>query len=102
MTHSIKEEGAIILTEDWKLEPVDSLNWELCHRYASTRGFGSGELVWHRCGRFYSASTIGHALVFVADRLMAERAHGRAMGLQDALAEYQRIADRLLAAVARQ
>ena len=94
-------DNEILLTDEWKLVPVDALNWELCHRHVTTRGKDAGVTKWHHCGRYYSASTIGHALSFVADRLMAERAHGRAMELQDALAEYQRIADRLLAAVAR-
>ena len=89
-------DNGITLTEEWKLVPVDSLNWELCHRHATTRGKDVGVTKWHRCGRFYSAATIGHALVYVADQLMKEKAHGKAMELQSALATYERIAKELM------
>ena len=99
--------GEVMLAPNWKLVPVDSRNWELCRLSTTqstpvTRRNGTvGEVRWHRCGRYYSYNTVAEALLYVADELMKERAHGRHMELQDALREYREIADSLRQAVAR-
>ena len=90
-TIDIQTDG-ILLADDWKLFPVDSRNWELCHKYvskASGRHKAGTEELWHRCGRFYSYGA-------VADELMKEKAYGKAMELRDAMAEWERIASSML------
>ena len=88
------ESGGVILADDWKLVPVDGRNWELCHRHvtqARGRHQGGTEPTWHRCGRFYSYSTVGSAFVYVADELLKAKVKGEAVSLVDALREYERI-----------
>lgn len=58
---------------DWKLVPLDSNNWELCHRHvtkdtASARANGTvGTVKWHRLGRYYQFNTVHLALEYAAD-----------------------------------
>lgn len=97
-TIDIQTDG-ILLADDWKLFPVDSRNWELCHKYvskASGRHKAGTEELWHRCGRFYSYNTIGNAMAYVADELMKEKAHGKVMELRDAMTEWERIVSSML------
>lgn len=84
---------------EWRLVPLDGLNWELCHRHAATRGKNAGRVSWHRCGRFYQASTFGDALRFAADCELKERNHGDVRGIRSALAEYEAITAGYLDAV---
>lgn len=65
------EDGGVMLTDDWKLWPLDDRNWELCHRYVSAavgRHDGGTEPTWHRCGKFYSYNTVPEAMLYVADQ----------------------------------
>ena len=81
---------------DWRLVPVDALNWELCHRHVTSRGKNAGESKWHRLGRYYSHNTIAQALRYAAGReLMAQR-EDEAMGIWEALREYERITQALV------
>lgn len=86
---SVQEGG--ITFGDWKLFPVDSRNWELCHRHANTRGESKGTVQWNRLGRFYQFNTFDLALRYAADCELKAEAHGRVMELDDALLEYDRI-----------
>ena len=58
---------------NWKLVPLDSNNWELCHWHATKNGAkarenGSvGTIKWHRLGRYYQFNTIHLALEYAAD-----------------------------------
>ena len=58
---------------NWKLVPLDSNNWELCHWHvtkdtAKARANGTaGKLRWHRLGRYYQYDTIHLALEYAAD-----------------------------------
>ena len=80
-----------IVFGDWKLVPVDSRNWELCHRYANTRGESKGTVQWNRLGRFYQFNTFDLALQYAADEELKGKAYGTAMELKDAIAEYRTI-----------
>lgn len=96
-----------IVFGDWKLVPVDSLNWELCHRHETTdnvraRAAGSvGTVRWHRLGRYYSYSTFGNALLYAADCELKRGCAEAVMELGEALDRYERIADGLREAVVR-
>lgn len=76
---------------NWKLFPVDVLNYELCHRHAATdnarsRDAGTvGEVKWHRLGRYYSYNTMEHALWYAADVELKAEASEREMGLMEAI-----------------
>ena len=86
------QDGSILLHEDWKLLPVDSRNWELCHRYevpAKGARKASDGKTWHRCGRYYSYNTIDCALLYVADQLMKDKCRDAAMLLDVAAAEWK-------------
>jgi hypothetical protein len=88
-TKSVQEGG--IVFGDWKLFPVDSRNWELCHRHANTRGESKGTVQWNRLGRFYQFNTFDLALQYAADEELKGKAYGTAMELKDAIAEYRTI-----------
>ena len=62
----------IIEFGDWRLTPVDSLNWELCHRHVATRGKNEGREQWNRMGRYYSYNTLPNAVLFAAEQEMRE------------------------------
>lgn len=87
----------------WRLVPVDKLNWELCHRHATTRGKNEGTEQWHRLGRYYSYNTFANALVFAADQELRgeDGTADAARSIEDALAEYDRITTALVADMAR-
>ena len=97
--HVSVQNGGIVFG-DWKLFPVDSRNWELCHRH-ETGGTGAdaGVTKWHRLGRFYQFNTFDLALQYAADEELKGKAYGRQMELQDALYEYRAIVDGMSAAV---
>ena len=91
-----------IVFGDWKLVPVDSRNWELCHRHvakATGRHKGGTRPQWNRLGRFYQFNTFDLALQYAADEELKGKAYGRQMELQDALYEYRAIVDGMSAAV---
>lgn len=95
---SVQEGG--ITFGDWKLFPVDSHNWELCHRHATGgSGSGAGVVKWHRVGRFYQYGTFPLAIQYAADRALKDKAYGEQMELLDALHEYDRIVDGMKADV---
>lgn len=97
-TKSVQEGG--IVFGDWKLFPVDSRNWELCHRHETGgTGVGAGVTKWHRLGRFYQCNTIDAAIQYAADCELKDGCHDRAMGLGEAIAEYRAIVDGMSAAV---
>lgn len=81
---------------NWRLVPVDQLNFELCHRHVTSRGKNAGTERWHRLGRFYSFSTIGNALWFAATRELAEEDGAAVAEIREALSEFERIANNLL------
>lgn len=83
----------------WRLVPVDSLNWELCHRHVVTRGKNVGKEQWNRLGRYYSHNTVENAITFAADQEMREG--GEVVSLADALREYERIVGAMVADVRR-
>ena len=90
---------------DWKLVPVDSRNWELCHRHAvsdtpTARRAGTvGVVKWNRLGRFYQFNTFDLALQYAADCELKAKAHGRQMEIEDALHQYRAVVDALKADV---
>lgn len=91
-----------IVFGDWKLVPVDSRNWELCHRHvarATGRHKGGTRPQWHRLGRFYQCNTFDAAIQYAADCELKDKYYDRATGLSDALAEYRAIVDGMVAAV---
>jgi hypothetical protein len=100
------QDGGIVFG-DWKLFPVDALNWELCHRHevgdtsAARRAGTVGRVQWNRLGRYYSYGTFANAIRYAADCELKAEAHGSVMELEDALHEYERITQRLAADVAR-
>ena len=99
-TKSVQEGG--IVFGDWKLFPVDSINWELCHRHENTRGKNKGVVQWNRTGRFYQHNTFDLAIQYAADVELKAKAHAKVMELWDALEQYRDIvadlkADRLAA-----
>lgn len=97
-TKSVQDGG--IVFGDWKLFPVDSRNWELCHRHETGgTGVGAGVTKWHRLGRFYQFNTFDLALQYAADEELKGKAYGTAMELKDAIAEYRTIVTMLKADV---
>jgi hypothetical protein len=91
-----------IVFGDWKLVPVDSRNWELCHRHvarATGRHKGGTRPQWNRLGRFYQCNTFDAAIQYAADCELKDEYYDRATGLSDALAEYRAIVDGMSAAV---
>lgn len=74
----------IMITERWKLYPLDARNWELCWR--DDKG------TWRPRSRYYQYGSIGQALLYVADELMKEKAREQAMALREAFLEYEAIA----------
>lgn len=93
------QDGGIVFG-DWKLFPVDDLNWELCHRHAPIKGKNEGEVKWNRLGRFYSYNTFDLAVQYAADVELKAKAGEHAMELADALEEYRSIVADLKADVA--
>lgn len=96
--HVSVQDGGIVFG-DWKLFPVDSRNWELCHRHANTRGESKGTVQWNRLGRFYQFNTFDLALQYAADEELKGKAYGTAMELQDAIVKYRTIVTMLKADV---
>ena len=91
-----------IVFGNWKLVPVDSRNWELCHRHvakATGRHKGGTEPQWNRLGRFYQCNTFDAAIQYAADCELKDGCHDRAMELAEAIAEYRAIVDGMSAAV---
>lgn len=88
------QDGGIVFG-DWKLFPIDSANWELCHRHENSRGKNRGVVQWNRAGRFYQCNTIHLAVQYAADQELKAKAYGTQMELQDALHEYAKIVDAL-------
>lgn len=99
------QDGGLMLCDTWKLWPMGDGNWELCHKHVvadkpMTRANGSaGKLMWVRCGRFYQRNTIEHAVLYVADALLKDKARDEVLTLGAALAEYRAICDQLADAV---
>lgn len=95
------QEGGIVFG-NWKLFPLDGMNWELCHRHEtadteSARKSGSaGTLRWHRLGRYYQASTFEGAILYAADVELKGRCKDVAIQLEDALREHERIVKLML------
>lgn len=85
----------IIQFGDWRLVPVDALNFELCHRHETTRGKNAGAVQWHRLGRFYSYGTLANALWYAATVELGERNDAAVMDIRSALREYERICNDL-------
>lgn len=89
------QDGGIILTDKWKLFPIDERNYELCELRevpdnATARKAGTvGTMRWQRCGRYYSSNTIDCALLYVADQLMKDKCRDSAMTLDVAAAEWK-------------
>jgi hypothetical protein len=102
-TKSVQEGG--IVFGDWKLFPVDSRNWELCHRHevadtTTARRAGTvGRVQWNRLGRFYQCNTFDAAIQYAADCELKDGCRDRATGLSEAIAEYRTIVDGMSAAV---
>ena len=91
-----------IVFGNWKLVPVDSRNWELCHRHvakATGRHKGGTRPQWNRLGRFYQCNTFDAAIQYAADCELKDGCHDRAMELAEAIAEYRAIVDGMSAAV---
>ena len=80
---------------DWRLVPVDSLNWELAHRRATldnrvTRERGTaGKVRWYRLGKYYSWNTIDSALLYAADAELKAGCKDTAMTLRDAASKWE-------------
>ena len=97
-TKSVQDGG--ITFGDWKLFPVDSRNWELCHRHETGgTGVGAGVTKWHHLGRFYQFNTFDLALQYAADEELKGKAYGTAMELKDAIGQYRTIVTMLKADV---
>ena len=77
----------------WRLEPLDRLNWELCHWHAATRGKNEGTERWHRLGRYYQWNTLAAAVLFAAD--VEAKEGGEAVGLAEFAERYESIVARL-------
>ena len=92
-TKSVQDGG--IVFGNWKLFPVDSMNWELCHRHATTRGDNKGVVQWNRLGRFYQYNTIPNAIKYAADCELKDDCTDSAVELLSALLKYERIMDSL-------
>ena len=64
--------------ERWELRRRDASNWELYHLHETadnkqTRERGTaGRVTWHGTGRYYQCNTLAHALLYAADRELAE------------------------------
>ena len=94
-TKDIQENG--IVFGDWKLFPVDSINWELCHRHEVSRGKNAGTVKWVRLGRFYSWNTFKNALMYAADYELREGSRETATDIGGALNKYLDITEKFLA-----
>lgn len=91
-----------IVFGDWMLAPLDSRNWELCHRHVAKavgRHKGGTEPQWNRLGRFYQFNTFDLALQYAADEELKGKAYGTAMELKDAIGQYRTIVTMLKADV---
>lgn len=87
-TESVQKGG--IVFGKWKLNPMDSRNWELCELRDGT---------WRPLGRFYQFNTFDLALRYAADRELKDGCHGTVMALEDAIGQYHAIVDVLKADV---
>lgn len=81
-TESVQRGG--IVFGRWKLNPMDSRNWELCE-------LRDGK--WRPLGRFYQFNTFDLALQYAADCELKAKAHGRQMEIEDALHQYRAVVD---------
>ena len=100
MASQVPDNG-ILLSDGWKLVPVDERNWELCQLRPPRDSHGNpteGETRWFRCGRFYQYNTIDEAMLYVIDQLVKAKAWAQHMELGSALVEYRAIADSIRAA----
>lgn len=92
------QSGGVMLSDRWKLYPVDERNWELCELRvtadtANARKAGTvGTLRWQRCGRFYSYNSVPNAILFVADVVVKESCE-QAITLVDALDTWRAAVD---------
>lgn len=90
------QEGGIVFG-DWKLFPVDSMNWELCHRHETkdtkraVAAGTAGQVRWNRTGRFYQHNTFDLAIQYAADVELKAKAHAKVIELWDALEQYRDI-----------
>ena len=72
---------------DWKLVPLDNLNWELAHRHVTPdnhmtlKSGTAGKVRWHRLGKYYQHDTIGSALLFAADYELKQGCRDEAISL---------------------
>jgi len=82
---------------DWKLIPVDDLNWELAHNHVNTKGKNIGRATWHRLGKYYQHNTIANALWYAADYDLKNGTED--LELKDAIREYESITDRMVAEI---
>ena len=70
----------------WRLEPMDSNNWELCHWHAATRGKNAGTEQWNRLGRYYQCNTFANAILYAADQEM--RDGGKVVDIKEFIERY--------------
>lgn len=94
------QDGGIVFG-DWKLVPVDSRNWELCHLHETqpTGRNKGGVTKWNRCGRFYQYNTIDQALQYAIDCEMKDKHHEQAAKIGAALLEYDSLTRFFVSAV---
>lgn len=76
------QKGGIVFG-DWKLMPIDSENWELCHRHVPRGADGAPK--WNHCGKYYNEHTIGSALRYAADQEMKAKCKTGALEIVEAL-----------------
>lgn len=60
-----------------------------------------GEVAWFPCGRYYSASTIPHALVYAADCEVRNMDEDAVYEIRDVLEAYRRIVDGFTGSILR-
>lgn len=87
-----------IVFGSWKLVPMDSINWELCHWHETTKGNNAGVEQWNRLGRFYQSGTFANAILYAADVELKAKCRDKAVQLADALKEHERIVGELIQA----
>jgi hypothetical protein len=95
MAHASYVQDGGIVFGDWKLFPLDDLNWELCRKREITRGSNAGKVEWRPCGKYYDCHTVGGAVRYAADAEMKELCQDSHIDLADAMDEHMRIVKRL-------